>query len=221
MRLPIEKMSKQQIVEAYRWRCPEHRGHNGLEHPNCYLKHALSGWREGYFDIEASQLKGNWGVVLSWCIKERGKNIYHFDYLKPEDFEAKSDARVIKTLVETLSRFNLIYTYYGTRFDITFSRTRALKHSLFFPPYRSIIHIDLYYVARSRLNLHSNRLEYVAELLGVKGKTKLTPEVWCAALFGDQEAMEYVVDHNKRDCLILEKVHQRLEPYMAEVRRSI
>ena len=40
-------------------------------------------------------------------------------------------------------------------------------------------------------------------------------------MFGNPEALEYVVEHNKQDVVILEKLHKKLEKYMPVKKTSI
>jgi len=174
--------------------------------------------REGYLDIEASQLKASFGHTYSWALKERGGEVLH-DSLRHRSL--KDEARLLRGLNRALKKFDRIYTYYGTGFDIPFLRTRCLYHGLEFPEYMTLYHTDLYYVVRNRMNLHSKRLASVCEFLGIKGKTPLTPAVWVQASFGDKDALKYIVTHNIEDVKILEKVHERLEPYYQGTRRSV
>ena len=69
--------------------------------------------------------------------------------------------------------------------------------------------------------MHSNRLGTVADFLGIPGKTALKPEIWVQASFGDKKAIAYIHEHNIADVVILEKVHEKLEPFMRGVQRSI
>jgi uncharacterized protein YprB with RNaseH-like and TPR domain len=57
--------------------------------------------------------------------------------------------------------------------------------------------------------------------MGIEGKTHLDMEIWFDARFGDQDALDYVVEHNLQDVLILEKAFDKLEPYAKWSRTSI
>lgn len=173
---------------------------------------------QGYLDIEASQLTASFGHMISWALKLR-KGVVFSDFIKQRSL--KEEKRIVGTLIKAMTKVDEVVTYYGTRFDIPFIRTRALYHDLDFPQYMSLGHLDLYYVARHRLRMHSNRLASVAEFLGIEGKTALKPEVWVQASFGDKEAIKYIHVHNIADVTILEKVHDRLEPFMRGVQRSV
>lgn len=171
--------------------------------------------RIGYLDIETTHLKANFGFMLTWCIKERDKGKILCDVVeKDELFGGVFDRRVVEGLVDEMNGFDTVVTYYGSNFDIPFIRTRAMAHGLDFPVYRDVSHKDLYYQVRSKLQLHSNRLEVATKFLGITGKTPLAPETWMAAMYGDKQALRYVLKHNKEDVKVLERLHKRLEVYI-------
>jgi uncharacterized protein YprB with RNaseH-like and TPR domain/ribosomal protein S27AE len=175
--------------------------------------------REGFLDIEASQLTASFGHVISWAIKERGEPTVHYDVLRHRSL--KDEKRLLQSLLRTLKQFDLIYTFYGTNFDVPFLRTRCMYHNLPFPEYRELLHRDVYYMVRSRMNLHRKRLESVAEFLGIEGKTRVDPAVWVAASFGDKAALKYILEHNIADVKVLEAVYERVEPFVSPINRSI
>lgn len=174
--------------------------------------------REGYLDIEASQLKASFGIVYSWAIKTRGGEV-ESDVIRHHSLQG--ERRLLGALIRALKKYDMIYTYNGTLFDIPFLRTRALRHGLEFPEYMEVYHTDLYFVAKHRLRMHSNRLEAITKFLRIDGKTPLDPDIWVRASFGDKKALREILVHNIGDVVVLEKVHERLEPYYAGTRRSI
>ena len=209
-------------VDPARWKC-EHR-HSGLEHPICYQKSMPQ--RIGYLDIETSNLKADFGVIYSWCIKYRGLNKFEGYVLKKNDYTIlERDKEATRSLIIALGQFTTIVTYYGGnyQFDMPFLRTRALKYDFQFPPYKSLRHIDLYQQVRGKLKLHSNRLESVSEFLHLEPrKSKIDTDIWNRAnLAYDKEALAYIWEHNKIDTILLEKLHEKIEPYMAYSNRSI
>jgi len=69
--------------------------------------------RVGFFDIEASGLKANFGIMLCYCIKDsESDKIYEYCISKKE-MEKDLDKKVIQHCVEDLSRFDRIVTYFG------------------------------------------------------------------------------------------------------------
>ena len=210
------------------WHC-EH-GISGLTHPSCYYRFVkqIENGRVGYIDIEMTQLKADFGIMLSWAIKTKGKSEIFCDVIKKEDFRRKLDThhyifdyRITKSLIEKMQHYEWLISYYGTAFDLPTIRTRALFWKLPYPGYGQIKHKDLYYVARNKLNLHSNRLAVVSSFLGFKEKTPLEPWIWQNAMAGDEKALQYIKTHNIKDVVVLEKVHNILEPFTSVTRRSI
>jgi uncharacterized protein YprB with RNaseH-like and TPR domain len=203
------------------WYCIH--GHTGTEHRKCYERYIKNaGGRIGYLDIETSNLDADFGVMLSWAIKTKGKNEILTDRLTRKDvLSLKYDKDLVGSLIVAMKSYDIIYTFYGARFDIPFSRSRALFHGLMFPTFHQIRHIDLWFAARSKLKIHSNRLQTVCEFLGIKGKTPILGKYWVEAMSGNDTALHYIQRHNIADAVILEKAAGKLEPYMAISRTSI
>ena len=176
----------------------------------------------GYLDIETSGLQADFGLIYTWCIKVSDKDeIYSACITSEEMRNGTLDKRIVKELIETLYNFRRIYTYYGSIFDIPFIRSRALYHKLEFIPYGLVEHKDVYYLARRVLRIHSKRLQSVCSLLGIKGKTHLEPRYWIMANSGNEKALKYILEHNKRDVEILEKAYKKLQTYEGHTRRFI
>lgn len=226
------KLKKADLQVFLTGRC-RHR-HLYVEHPNCFVREYLlenKQYIRGFLDIEASNLAADFGIVLSYVIKEEGKKKYYFDVIKKEDLmNGNLDKNVIKSLVNDLKNFDEIITYNGTNFDLKFIRSRYLywakrdtkfAKEVQFPHYGYIKHKDVMYMARSRLRLHRHRLEDVTRHLNIKGKNHIEPEYWIKALTGNKKSLKYILDHNKRDVIILEKVYKDLEPYIRKTNKSI
>ena len=85
------------------------------------------------------------------------------------------------------------------------------------PPSRSR-HIDTKQLAKKRFAFTSNRLEYMAEALGVpvkKSQHKKFPgfDLWSECLAGNLEAWQEMEEYNKADVLALEGVYNKLSPW--------
>jgi len=170
----------------------------------------------GYLDIESTGFNANIDIMLSWCIKGRGeKEVAGAMITQEELMSDEQDARIVEQLVDEMNKYDVIFTYYGTRFDIPFIRTRALYHKTYFPMYKQKSHKDLYYVVKSKLKLHRSSLMAATEFFGIAGKTRVKPEHWQKARWGNPKALKYVYDHNVADVEILEKLHRKLEEYAA------
>jgi uncharacterized protein YprB with RNaseH-like and TPR domain len=185
--------------------------HNGLAHPQCY-EAVHPGERIGFLDIEATSLNASFGYCLTYCIKRYGGEILK-RWVTPKEIRGyQFDKRLMGQLLEDLTEFDRVITYYGTGYDLPFLRTRCLTHGLDFPPMGSLFHTDVYYSVRNKLRLYRNRMEVACSQFGIESKGhRLTPEVWMKAQAGDQGAIDYVLQHNIEDVESLEKLYDKME----------
>lgn len=184
--------------------------------------------RIGYLDIETTDLRGDWGHMLTWYIKKRDKNEYDYGIItKKEIFDEKFDERIVRELLAAFDNYDILYTHWGVdrRFDIPFIRTRAYYHEIedLLPDRFDKFIMDTWPIARNKLALFSNRLDNIAQAVKIKGvrKTILKPHIWQLARVGNKKALEYIADHNKKDVQVLEKVHKKLEKIERPIYRSI
>lgn len=187
----------------------------------------------GYFDIEATHLKANFGFILSWYIKvadkhdqfwyDRRENGHPCDCVpefifwtisRKEALSDTEDVNGIRKLLKVMPRFSGIKTFYGTWYDDPFIKTRALIHysegliseDELEPIFHGRLkHIDVYKAVKENLSLHSRRLEVLESEFGIGEKTDVNAKIWRRAAKGNREALRYVSEHCRRDVLGLEK----------------
>jgi uncharacterized protein YprB with RNaseH-like and TPR domain len=209
MRPPVWRMSKKEIVKLAKYRCQH--GESGLGHFNCYLRSQPAEEKLGFLDIETSNLHATFGIMLAFSIKERGSDKIYSRVITANELRTCLDKKVVAQCVKDMQLFDKVVTFYGTKFDIPFIRTRALALGLEFPEFGQLFHKDMYYVARNKLRLHSNRLDAVCHaLFGETTKTRIEAKFWIQALMGKKEALDYILEHNKQDVIELERVYDTL-----------
>ena len=215
------RLKKSSLVRYVTGRCV-HR-HTYLEHPFCFEEENMG--RLGFLDIEATNLKADFGIVLSYCIKDaHSPRIYgrHITRTEVQHKDKQYDKDILMDCIRDIRRFDRIVTYFGTSYDCPFLRTRALRWNLPYPLYGEIKHFDLFYLAKSKLNLHRKSLEVVTKWLGIEGKNHIDWEVWLDATFRqDKKSLEEIFDHNKRDVIILEQAYNKLINYSKGTFKSI
>jgi len=224
MRLPIRRLTKAQLEILNSGNCKH--GHSYLEHYKCFLDekpdHPLFQERIGFLDIEATGLKGNWDYMLCYCIKKLNGEILGRPLTTREIRSYKFDQNLIQELVRDLGQFDRVATFYGARYDLPFIRTRAEDWGVNFPLYRDLWSTDVYFIARSKLLLHSNRLQHVCDLMGIPSKGhKLDPKTWRKAQAGHKESLEWIFEHCKEDVTSLEEVWKRLIKYSMPRKESV
>lgn len=122
------------------------------------------------------------------------------------------DKHVVEALHAVLSQADVIVHHNGDSFDKRYLETRALFHKL--SPLPPTPTVDTYKVAKSRLMLNSNKLDYIGGLLGLGKKIKTSHGLWLRVMNGEKAAVREMVEYNKQDVLLLEKVYEKLKPYM-------
>ena len=169
-------------------------GHNDWIDPSCIV-------RERYIICASWQWEGESTVHAVSVLND------------PKRYRANpfDDYHVVQTLCEVLSEADLIVGHNADNFDKKWIDTRALVHG--FSPLPPIASIDTYKIAKKRLLLNSNKLDYLGKLLKVGQKTPTSPGLWMRVLQGDKKAIRQMVDYNKNDVVLLRRVFEKLRPY--------
>jgi uncharacterized protein YprB with RNaseH-like and TPR domain len=170
------------------------------------------------WDLECSGLNADFGLILCAGMKEVGKGkplvLNVLDY-PGTDIIAK-ERNLLKDLSEHLLAADVWLTHFGTWFDLPFVNSRLLYHRLpILPP--NFAHIDTWKISRNRLKLRNNRLITIQEHLQLaEEKNAIKPEQWIRALGGHRPSMSYIVEHCRRDVLVLEETYLRLRPLVLD-----
>ena len=194
-------------------------------HPNCFAReYPNTKFTEtvGYLDIEATNLKADYGIVICWVIKAAKTGKFIERLITQKELKTCLDKKVVESLIKTLPRFDRVIGHYSSRFDVPFLRSRALSLGLEFPEYKSLWQTDTWRIARNRLCISSNRLGNIANLLNIKEKkTPITSRHWIGALTGSKESLDYILQHCRIDVKILEKVYNRISQFSPKSKTSI
>jgi len=101
----------------------------------------------------------------------------------------------------------------GDKFDLAWIRTRCLFHKIdMFPTYTTF---DTLKISRSKFKFNSNRLNYIAQYLGIGGKIKTDFNLWKdIVLSKDQKSLDKMVKYCQKDVVLLEKVFSRIRSHV-------
>lgn len=218
----LSKHTKGELIWMATRRCCAH-GKPYIQHLPCYAAEVKQDEETvGYLDIEASNLNANFGIILSYCIKEKDGRILH-GLISPSQLRSKAqDKEVVRKCIIDIMKFDRVVTYYGTKFDIPYIRSRAMAHGMAFPERGLLLHTDVYYWVKHKLKLHSNRMQHACDFLGIKAKEHpLHGGMWTRALVGDTDALKYILVHNREDVESLEKLHKLLGRYNSTTKSII
>ena len=128
-------------------------------------------------------------------------------------FKDQYDEDMLTTLWHLLNEADAVVHYNGTKYDIPTINKDFLLAGLTPPsPYKQV---DLYRIVRSKFKFPSNKLDYVAERLGVGNKhAHEGHELWVKCMAGDRAAWRRMKKYNKQDVVLLRGVYDELLPWM-------
>jgi DNA polymerase III alpha subunit (gram-positive type) len=155
-------------------------------------------------------------ICASW--KRLGEKKVHAVSIKDCAYRYKKDVyddfHVIKKLRAALKDADIIIGHNGDKFDLKMFNGRCLVHGV--PPMPPISTVDTLKVLKKEFRLNANRLDYVGKLLGYGGKYFTEMKMWTdiidpAVSYKIKSAqIDKMVEYNKRDVELLEKVYCRL-----------
>lgn len=123
------------------------------------------------------------------------------------------DRQMLVDFIEVANQADELIAHNGDRFDIKWIRTRCIYHRIpMFPNYRTL---DTLKKAKSGFNFNSNRLDYIAQFLGVGAKVKHSGfDMWKGVMKGDKEALKEMVNYCEGDIIVLEDVFLTMQNYI-------
>lgn len=170
------------------------------------------------FDLETTSLKANFGVILCGSIKgfgEKKVTTFRADSYSTWDKHRSDDSAVAKAIYKELIKYDIWVAHNGVKFDVPFLTTRLLPKGIIVPKQKIIDPVKL---ARRHLRLGYNSLQQIAEYFELGNKNPVSSRQWLrASLDGDRKAMDYIVKHCEQDVVLLEKVMDKIRPYVSKI----
>ena len=173
-----------------------------------------------FFDLETTDLKGNFGRLLAACGVDGFGDLTTF---RKDEFRSRTkidDSRLAVAVRDYLERYDILVSWNGKLFDVPFLNARlriagerALRNN--------VMHLDLMYFARGQfVRVGSSRLDNVAKVFHCENqKTPLVAETWALATAGDAVALDSIVEHCQADVLVLRDVFRHLKPLVPGLHR--
>ena len=179
-----------------------------------------------FFDIETSpNLVFSWNVgydirldhdniikeraIICICYKFEGSDkVYHLTWDKGDD------KKMLQKFAEIINTADEVVGHNSDKFDIKWVRTRCIYHGINMT--HDIKSIDTLKAARSKFRFNSNRLDYLGKYLGLGEKLETGGfSLWKdIVLKNDKKAIDKMVKYCKQDVLLLEKIFQKINPYI-------
>ena len=175
-------------------------------------------------DIETSPHTGfHWGLwqqnisinqlieastVLCWAAKWVGEKKVHFASIMES-----SHKKMIKEVHQLVDEADAVITYNGKRFDMPTLNREFLLQGLNPPsPYKDI---DLLNTARGKFKFASNKLDYIAQELGIGQKTSHQGmPLWIECMSKNPKAWKLMKKYNCNDVILTEQVYEKLKGWI-------
>lgn len=148
-------------------------------------------------------------TVICWAAKWHSRKGVEFR----SDHHDGHDAMIARAH-ELLDEADVVVGWNSKAFDIKHLQREFLLADL--PPASPHHDVDLLTVARSRFKFASNKLDHVAQQLGVGAKVQHTGfELWLDCMRGDDKAWALMKRYNVQDVRLTEQLYDRLLPWIA------
>jgi len=139
------------------------------------------------FDLETSNLKADFSIILSAVIKPFGQDpiVFRADSYSTWEKNRGDDKQITTDIAKELKRHAIIITHYAVYFDIPFLRAKMVRHGL--EPLPQMFAVDSWQIARKNFQVSSRRLKNLARFFRVGEKGQVEGDLWIAAAFdGDR-----------------------------------
>lgn len=168
------------------------------------LGYVWSLWKQ---NVSLSQLHER-GAVMCWVAKWYGSK----DVLFMSDHHDGHEA-MIRGMWDLLNEADIVVSYNGIGFDLPhLNREFALLGLTPPAPYKQV---DLIRTVRKQFNFVSNKLDNVAQELGIGGKVHHSGfDLWLQCMAGDEKAWATMKRYNIQDVKLTEKLYDRIRPWI-------
>lgn len=156
------------------------------------------------------------GEVICFAAKwhgDRGTQFHSAYDADRGDMTTAAKKNMVKAAHKLLNEADALVGWNSSRFDITHLNREFLEAGLGEPsPY---VNLDLIKTVKSKFRFPSNKLDYVAQRLGVGGKVSHTGhKLWLDCLEGDAKAWRLMEKYNRQDVVITDKLYAKLKPWI-------
>jgi hypothetical protein len=172
------------------------------------LSYTFGRWKQNISEDGVHQ-EGGWIICASyrWLDEDDSYVIY-----SKSDIANKEDTGVVSKLWELYNEADVVIAHNALQFDHKVLQGRVLINNL--PPLPSVKVIDTLVMAKKNFRLPSNKLDSLAEILGLGRKIQTGGiKLWVDVLSGDEEALEDMLDYCQHDTDLLCDVYLKLRSF--------
>ena len=168
------------------------------------VAHVWGIWQQ---NVGLSQLLES-SYTLCWAAKWQGEKEVLFDSVYQS-----TPRKMVKGIHALIEQADMVVHYHGTSFDIPTLNKEYLLHKL--SPPSPVKELDLLKVVRGKFRFPSNKLDYVAQRLGLGKKYEHEGHtLWVKCMNNDPSAWREMEKYNRHDVVLLESLYNELRPWM-------
>lgn len=166
-------------------------------------------WRTGYKQtINPDAIIQERAIICASWKWEGAKKVHNAQWDKG------NDKPVVEALMPAIMEADELVGHNIDRFDMGWFNTRHLVHGM--DPMPIPRTVDTLVIARRRFVFNSNRLDYIAQLLGIGAKHKTDYDMWKDIVLDNcEKSMKRMVKYCDEDVRLTEQVYHRLASYHA------
>lgn len=153
------------------------------------------------------------GYTMCWAAKWHGKKEIMFSSIM--DGPAGDSRAMVEGIHSLMDEADVIVHYNGNSFDVPTLHKEFLIHGL--PPPAPSRHVDLLNTARHKFRLASNKLDFIAQQVGIGAKSEHKGhKLWLECMDRKKAAWKTMESYNKNDVVLLEKLYEKLLPWIGD-----
>jgi hypothetical protein len=166
------------------------------------------GYTWGKYDQTVLKFKQRWELA-SFAWKPLGHD--RVRAIARPDFKDATDESLVRAVRAVVDEQDVLIGHNVDRFDSPKLKAKFAQYGMTPTSYRTV---DTLRIARSQFAFESNKLEEVAEVLGVGRKLRTGGfDLWARCMANDPAAWRRMVAYNKRDVTLLERVYVKLRAW--------
>jgi hypothetical protein len=173
-------------------------------------------WTWGVYEENAIAVKQHW-QCLSFSAKWRGgkhitKGLPDYAGYKP----GGDDRKLMEDVWKLLDEADMVVAHNGAGFDIKKLNARFIAHGMTPPsPYALV---DTKREVKNVAGFSSNKLDWLCQQLDLGRKLEKPGgwELWLKCMAGDKAAWKTMLEYNKHDVVLLEKLYELIAPWIRQ-----
>lgn len=166
------------------------------------------GYTWGKWEQNVIDFQKEW-ELLSFAYKFKGHPA-----IVARDRSTLSEKALVQSLHNILSSADVLVAHNGKAFDNKKANAKFIQFGL--KPLPPIPTIDTRDEARRHFKFNSNKLDDLGKLLGLGRKIRIAEgfDLWLKCMAGNKKAFATMARYNKQDVVLLEKVYNKLAPWI-------